>query len=103
MGILTKVFSTRERVIEYLRESTVYRDDDEKLVARYWSDEIKEMGYDNNNITCYAFLCLYSKKKLTSATLIERARRKIQEAEPSLRGERWELRHDKCEEVRVNI
>jgi hypothetical protein len=46
---------------------------------------------------------LYANKELPKASDIERARRRIQEKYPHLRGENWEKRHDESDNVRQNI
>jgi hypothetical protein len=46
---------------------------------------------------------MYSQGQLPTADVITRARRKVQENNPSLRGKTWEERHKEAENVRKNI
>jgi hypothetical protein len=46
---------------------------------------------------------LYAENKLPQADIITRARRKVQEDFPNLRGELWEERHKSEKDVRKNI
>jgi hypothetical protein len=49
------------------------------------------------------FLQLYAKNQIPQADVITRARRKVQEENPELRGELYNERHQLKEEVKNNI
>jgi hypothetical protein len=49
------------------------------------------------------FLQLYASNQLPQADVITRARRKVQEEKPNLRGKLWNERHQLKEEVKNNI
>lgn len=105
--IIPKIKSTKEKVIKLLESNVNYRNDDEKLVARYWWDELNinkeviQVGI--KSLDAIGLLRMYSEGKLTSADIITRARRKAQEENPELRGEKWKQRHDEEKLVRDEI
>lgn len=98
-----KIKSTKDRVIELLKLSADYRDSDEKLVVRYWWDELERIGIRSLNLGVVSFLEHYAAGKITSADIITRARRKAQEQHPELRGATWLARHEEEEAVRREI
>lgn len=105
--IVPKIKSTKEKVIKLLESNVNYRNDDEKLVARYWWDELNinkeviQVGI--KSLDAIGLLRMYSEGKLTSADIITRARRKAQEENPELRGSKWKKRHDEEKLVRDEI
>ena len=105
--IVPKIKSTKEKVIKLLESNVNYRNDDEKLVARYWWDELNinkeviQVGI--KSLDAIGLLRMYSEGKLTSADIITRARRKAQEENPELRGSKWKKRHEEEKLVRDEI
>ena len=86
----------KERVKELLVNQIDTRDNDNSLISQIWLDE----GVPVNSID---FLIKYSKGGFTSAESIRRARQKLQEEHESLRGEKYNERQRKGEEVRQTI
>jgi hypothetical protein len=78
---------TKDKVKLWLSKHESLKDDDERLCANIWSDEIQQLGWENKD-----FLKLYANKQLTSAPSIKRSRAKLQEEEPKYRGEKYNLR-----------
>lgn len=80
----------KERVEKLLREKPHLRDSDEALMANIWYQEAtaKEIN------TMYGFLDAYSKGSFTNGESVRRIRQKLQEVNPELRGEKYDLRHD---------
>jgi len=78
---------TKDKVIYWLDKYPKLRDDDNRLCANIWSEEL-----NNLEITAKDFLRLYASNKLTSAPSIKRARAKLQEECPEYRGEKYNLR-----------
>ena len=78
---------TKEKVIYWLNRNSLLKDDDNRLCANIWAEEIKDL-----NITARDFLKLYATNKLTSAPSIKRARAKLQEECPEYRGKKYNLR-----------
>ena len=86
----------KERVKDLLVNQIDTRDNDNLLISQIWLDE----GVPENSIY---FLIKYSKGGCTSAESIRRARQKLQEEHESLRGEKYNERQRKGEEVRQTI
>ena len=105
--IVPKIKSTKDKVIRILTSvnNSKCRDNDERLVAVFWWNEIheKKLSLNPNGLTIVDFLQMYSEGKLTSADIITRARRKAQEENPDLRGSKWKERHDEEKLVRDEI
>ncbi len=78
---------TKEKVIYWLDKYPKLRDDDNRLCANIWSEEL-----NNLEISAKDFLRLYASNKLTSAPSIKRARAKLQEECPEYRGKKYNLR-----------
>lgn len=100
--MLQKIKNIQDVVKDALIRYPKYRDNDNKLVAYIWWKHLK-----NNNIPediiAMDFLQLYAKNELPQADAITRARRKVQEENPELRGELYYERHQLKEEVKNNI
>ena len=90
------IASTKTIVERYLRKFPELRDNDDKLVANIWKNEVKEL---DDCETASDLLKAYSAGKLTSPDSITRARRKLQELNPDLRGETYHERKKKEQEV----
>jgi hypothetical protein len=87
-----------------LRSNAMYRDCDKKLCARIWSHQ---MGGTNvvERISAYDFLVEYTKpnSKLYSQESIGRARRKLQEENPELRGTKYRQRQEESRPVQLSL
>ena len=83
----------KDKVKYWLNKHPSLKDDDERLSANIWSNEIQQLGYENKD-----FLRLYSTKQLTSAPSIKRARAKLQEEEPWYRGAKYLKRQGKLQD-----
>ncbi len=88
---------TIERVKELLIEMPHLRDDDKRLTVKIW---LKEM---TNRDSINLFLLDYIDNTLTSESTIRRARRKVQELHPELRGKKWHERHAQQEQVKKEL
>jgi len=103
MNVISKIKSTKEKVVNYLKTKVEYRDNDERLCCAYLWNEIKEKGLDTQTLLAHELLSMYASGKLTPLDIILRARRKAQEEHPELRGKKWAQRHREEKEVRENI
>lgn len=101
--VTSNIFSTKEKVEKMLESLPHLRDSDDKLVANFWHREVIDSGKKISEISAFSFMKMYSEGELTKADVITRARRKAQEHNPKLRGEKWEERHGREKEVRKNI
>ena len=77
------------------------RDNDALLCALIWHNEL--LKKDKLNITAVEFLKIYSENTLTNYESVRRCRAKIQEEEPSLRGETYKLRQEKSQRIKKEI
>lgn len=101
MRVSNEIKKVGDIVEKLLKEDKKYRDSDKKLSAKIWSiqcggtDKLKEMS-------AYEFLCEYVKEntELVSQESIGRARRKIQEENTELRGEKYANRQSEQNEVK---
>jgi len=85
---MRKTFNFREvanKVIAVLKESPATRDDDRLLLIKVWQAESKATFISE-------FFYELSRGKISHFETIRRARQKLQEKYPSLRGEKWEKR-----------
>lgn len=93
-----KISQVTAKVESLLMQSSQYRNNDDALVVRFWWDELP-----NKEISAKDFLIQYKLGNLTSADTITRARRKLQELYPHLRGEVWEKRHKEARDTQFDI
>jgi len=83
-------------VLSILMDREDARDNDYALYYYVLSDR----NIDLKRISAYDFLLRMSKGTLPPFLSITRARRKIQEEYPEVRGELWEKRHKRAEAVK---
>jgi len=98
---MKKLFSVMKEVETYLNKYPLLRDNDEKLMANIWWEHVSfNIG---ENASGKALLSMLAEGKLPSYESISRCRRKIQEKNPHLRGEKWNERHGRAKEIRREI
>jgi hypothetical protein len=100
--MIQKIKNMQEVVTTALEKYAHLRDDDNRLVAYIWWKNLKDNNIPEDIITM-DFLQLYASNQLPQADVITRARRKVQEDNPKLRGKLWNERHQLKEEVKNNI
>ena len=88
------------KVEMYLRNDIRMKDDDGLLVATYWRDVL---GESYKEMSAYDLLKLVAYNKLPKASNIERARRKVQELNPGLRGKNYKIKKELEKDFRINI
>jgi len=98
MSVVDTMRALKPRIEELLRTKQHLRDNDYRLIANVWSREvpIPEMS-------AHKFLLKFAAGNLSNPESIRRVRQKLQEENPSLRGEKWRLRHAEAEVVRSEI
>ena len=79
--------STEEKIIELLTSTPPLRDDDNKLIATLWSDEINSDIRSAND-----FLAAFYSGHFTKTETIRRTRQRVQEINPYLRGSKYKSR-----------
>lgn len=92
---------TKERVEKYLLTYPHLRDDDFKLIASYWQNEIGKGKIET--LTGYELLKMFAEQKLTHPESIRRSRQKLQELRPELRGKSYKSRKKEEQEFTKNI
>ena len=97
--MLLEIKTVMDRVKWLLERYPHLRDSDNKLVANIWHQELHKI----DDVYPFTFLEAYAEGKITTADSITRARRKIQELHPELRGENYNKRHNEEKKVRKNI
>lgn len=100
MRISEQIKNLKEVVTTLLTNDKRYRDSDKKLSAKIWS--IQFGGHERlKNMSAYEFLCEYAKDdtELLSQESIGRARRKLQEENPELRGSKYQEKQEEQQEV----
>lgn len=90
--------NTKEIVFNLIEQKPSLRDNDNRLCTHIWFRELEKMGLDPFNIPTTEFLKLYARNKITLAPSIKRARAKIQEETPSLRGNKYFIRKGVAQE-----
>ena len=98
---LSKLTKTQDKVIQLLTWYPQLRDNDPLLVATFQKYEIGANKFEK--LSAREFLTLMIDGKITTYDTITRARRKIQEEYPQLRGENYIERQKNSVEVRNKI
>jgi|TARA_R110002020_G_scaffold448292_2_gene661048 hypothetical protein len=78
---------TKDEIIKLLTNDKRLRDSDSKLIARFWTNELKAKNINTREITAHEFLTMYVKNKLHNVEGLTRMRRKVQEENEHLRGD----------------
>ena len=87
--------NTKLRVGHVLKTIDETRDSDIQLTREVWLAECPQMSPQINDL-CNAIKL----GQLTFPDTLTRARRSLQERNSSLRGELWDMRHHKAEDIR---
>ncbi len=104
--MLHQIKNIKKKVFQLLTEKPHLRDDDNKLIANIWNEEI---GKDENNkhksltTTAFCFLEAIASGTHTSPESIRRIRQKIQEQNEHLRGTSYKNRKLAASEVKRHI
>ena len=88
----------QETVESTLENDVKSRDSDMRLIALIWH---KELGVLRDK--CMPLLELMAYNKVTNFESISRCRRKLQELHPDLRGDKYNARHDKQQEMKDDL
>ena len=84
--------NTKQKVKDLLETVPSLKDSDNRLTTHIWFRELEKMGLDPFKTSAAEFFRMYAKQKLTSAPSIKRARAKLQEENPELRGQKYNKR-----------
>lgn len=89
MVTLAKIKSVKGSVEKLLKSNPKLRDNDDKLIATIWYNEVVKK---NEDLSAKEFLQVLGKGALSSPEAITRARRKVQQHNTDLRGENYQGR-----------
>lgn len=104
--MIERIKKIKEKVQQLLTTVPHLRDDDNKLIATIWNQEIgkdAEGKSKTRSMSAFDMLHAMSNGQLTPADAITRARRKVQEQNWDLRGKSYRSRKNKQEETRKSI
>ena len=87
----------KDIIFNLLTKYKSYRDNDNKLIAHIWANEMN--WNPNDEKSAMEFLHEFSRGEYSNPESIRRSRQKIQEENISLRGENYNLRHKE----RINV
>jgi hypothetical protein len=94
--VLGSIVKTKDKVEYLLKNYPVLRDSDNKLIAKIWWAETEHQNTRD-------FLINFGNGKYTSPEAIRRARQKLQEHNPHLRGTLYKKRHQDGATVKSHI
>ena len=99
-----KIGTKKELITKLLTARPDLRDNDSPLIAEIWEKEIAKLeNFEYDSLSAKDLLCIISCDTLTSAESITRCRRKIQQENPSLRGQKYKARHKEQIEVKQEL
>ena len=88
----------QETVESVLENDVKSRDNDMRLIALRWHKELGDL-----KDLYYPFLRKVAENKVTNFESISRCRRKLQEIQPNLRGEKYIERHKRQKEMKDDL
>ena len=88
----------QETVESVLENDVKSRDNDMRLIALIWHKELGDL-----KDLYYPFLRKVAENKVTNFESISRCRRKLQEIQPNLRGEKYIERHKRQKEMKDDL
>lgn len=106
--LFTEIKTIKDKVIFLLAKFPETKDDDKKLYSYFVIYGIGEGNFDKGkamltNMLAIDFVRNVSDHVYVDFGSVSRARRKIQEENPSLRGEKWVERHAASQYFKENI
>ena len=95
--------NTKDRVESLLNQHSKLQDSDNMLIGYVWHLDLADIGISTKRITATDLLIHLRDGDLTSAEAITRARRKLQEENPHLRGAKYAMRHNEQTHVQEQL
>tara|TARA_R110000765_G_scaffold375779_1_gene466449 strand:+ start:117 stop:434 length:318 start_codon:yes stop_codon:yes gene_type:complete len=84
--------NTKDKVKDLIERVPSLRDSDTRLTSHIWFRELEKMGLDPFEMKATDFFKMYAQEKMTLGPTIKRARAKLQEESPNLRGKKYFIR-----------
>ena len=88
-----EILTDRVRVQKLLESKPHLRNNDNKLIANLFYQEVKSKGDNPESASALSFITDFSEGKIINPQSVIRLRCKLQEEFPHLRGHVWEARH----------
>ena len=82
-----KILTVKQKVKRLLEKHVMYRDNDHKLIARVWYDQLSDIG--KTEVSAQVFLTFIAANRMANPESIRRTRQKLQEQYPELRGKTY--------------
>lgn len=99
-----EIKNNKERVIKLLEDKPHLRDDDQKLMANIWFQDLLKSNINAKDITGYKLLEIFSKSNiLSNPESVRRVRQKVQEENVNLRGNNYKSRHKNEEKIKKEL
>jgi hypothetical protein len=98
-----EILKTKDKVRTLLQNVAGLRDNDNKLIANVWRDDIETKGFDFEDMSARELLYLLGNGQLAATESITRARRKVQEECKELRGSSYGKRKEHTEKVKSDL
>lgn len=102
-GDTLMIFKAKKEIHQLLKDYPKLRDSDLSLVAQVWNDEMWYAGHDVNRMRATEFIDRVFLGEVTPPETITRIRRKLQQENPELRGEKYKKRHAAQEDVKEEL
>lgn len=104
MKNVNEIKELAEKVKTLLMSYPHLRDSDKKLVSTVWAMDIAvELKTKVDSVTALQLLEALAEGKLSNHDSITRARRKVQQDNPDLRGTKYEERKKEAKDTKENI
>lgn len=101
-SVIIKKIKRLELVVEkFLLNNPETRDNDKMLILKVWA--FQNPLIRNQEFSFIDFATKYLRGEYADGESITRARRKLQENNPNLRGEKWYERHNEAQKVKKEI
>ena len=91
------------KVKALLQRDSRLREADSALMARVWWNDLIKTGFDPSEMSATDFFVRLAHNQMPSYESITRARRKVMEECPELRGPKYSARKKKAEKVKNEI
>lgn len=93
----------KKRVLHLLETTPHLRDNDERLIATIWWQDLQRLGYDPKTTSAHQLLALLIARKLSQAESIRRDRASFQSSNVRLRGPWYEERKKNSVQWRTHL
>ena len=94
-----KILKTKDRVKTLLTEHPHLRDNDERLIANIWNQDMDKLGFNTEHTSAKFLLRQFAEGRLTNPESVRRTRQKIQQHNIELRGNTFVERGNRQEEI----